>query len=122
MPDATLDAYRDWFRTFPEHNGSAHVEEHDGALFYVVTERGEELERRRTTDADELLYWLVRDVTSDLARRQARTLRRPGEDSRRAWFAREEVLLRTLDVAWGEAYKRDREEVLRRAPFVDDGE
>ena len=115
-----LDAYRDWFHTSPEHNGSAHVEWDGASLHYVITERGQELERRRAADADELLYWLMKDVTSDLATHQSRAHRRPGEDFRRVWFARQEALLRMLDVAWGEAYAREREEILRRAPYSDE--
>jgi len=55
------------FATTPQHDGSPHVEMDGESYCYVVTERGQEFERRRTTDADELLYLLVSDVTRAMA-------------------------------------------------------
>jgi hypothetical protein len=109
----------DWFRTRPEHNGSPHVE-FDGAAFdYVVTERGQELERRRAEDPERALYWLMRDVTFRMAQRYAAAHRVPDEDARRPYFRRQEELLGALRAEWGDEMRREHEDVLSRHPFVD---
>jgi hypothetical protein len=112
-------AYRGWFRTAPSHDGSAHVER-EGPLFcYVVTERGSEYERRLTRDGEELLFWLMSDVTFDMAVKFELAHRRPKEDSRRLLFRTQEELLQSLNVAWAEELRRKHESILRIHPFHD---
>jgi hypothetical protein len=48
----------------PHSDGSPYIEVADDAYFFVSEERGVELERRRTDDLDELLYWIFDGVTS----------------------------------------------------------
>lgn len=105
----------------PTHSGDAHVELLDGALHYVVTERGSELHRRAATDADELVYWLIDDVLSGVVHRMRlplldSLLRR---DPRRFGFRRHLALLRALDPAWAERKRAYLEDVLARHPFRD---
>lgn len=71
------------FLTSPSHDGTPHVEYEGWTLFYVVTECGQEYERRETSDPDELLYWLVREAASAAASDWELRHRREGEDSRR---------------------------------------
>ncbi len=68
-------------------DGSAHVEVVDGNYHYVITERGSEIERKVAQSADELLYWLMDDVTTGIALQIEREKRIPGEDFRRQYFA-----------------------------------
>ena len=100
------------------HNGSPHLEVTD-VYYLVVTERGCELERRRTMDADELLYWVMEGETSSLAWDHERTHRRRGEDPRRQAFARQIELLATLSPEWAERRRREQAEILGRNPFRD---
>lgn len=109
----------DVLRTAPTHDGSAHVELHGGSFAYVVTERGAELARRSTDDADELVYWLARDLTFELAGRYELAHRAPREDSRRALFARQWSLLARLDPAWAERRRGELDDVLASHPFED---
>ena len=65
-----------------EDSARPHIEI-DGRYHFVVVERGLELERRTTTDLDEILYWIFDGVTSSLASRYEVRNRNPGEDFRR---------------------------------------
>src|SRR6478672_8912480 len=69
------------FPTVPQHDGSPHVEVVGGRYHYVVTERGLEHERRIAQDEDEILYWLLDDVTTGIALQFELENRIPGQDS-----------------------------------------
>ena len=77
------------FATTPHHDGSPHVERNSDAYCYVVTERGREFERRRTPDPDELLYWLVSDLTWAMACEYELRHRIADEDCRRLLFQKQ---------------------------------
>ena len=96
------------------------MEAEGASLCYVVTERGSELERRRTDDPDVLLYWLCSDVTFDMAVRYELEHRRPSEDFRRQLFKQQEELLRSLSPVWAERDREEKKAVLAKHPF-DDG-
>lgn len=105
-------------RSEPMHDGSAHLEVDDG-YHLVVTERGSELERKRTADVDELLYWVMEGLTSAISWDHEAAHRREGEDSRRQGFARQIELLASLSPEWAERRRREQAEILRRHPFRD---
>jgi hypothetical protein len=107
------------FATTPAHDGSAHVELHDSAYWFVRSERGQEHERRRTTDEDELLYWLSADLIFDMALEWATAHRRHAEDFRRRLFARELELFGLLSPDWAARYRREIDAILARNPFTD---
>ena len=50
-----------------EDGARPHIEVRSDAYHYVVVERGCELERKRTPDLQELLYWVFSDVTHQMA-------------------------------------------------------
>lgn len=108
------------FRTEPSHDGAAHIEYDEGTFFYVNTERGSELRRRRTNDPDELLYWLTRDAASVAASDWEMWHRREGEDSRRQWFKLEIELLEQVSEEWAARRREAQREVLKRHPFRDE--
>jgi len=53
--------------TVPQAFGAPQVEIIGDNYHYVVCERGSEYERKTTTDKQELLYWLISDVVSEMA-------------------------------------------------------
>ena len=106
-------------RTAAQHDGSAHVEVTTDSYQYVVTERGTEFERRRTTDADELLFWLMCDVTFSLASEYELRHRVSGRDFRRLLFQRQIDLLGQLNADWSERKRREIERVLAAHPYDD---
>jgi len=98
--------------------GRPHIEI-DGLYHYVVVERGHELERRTTSDLDELLYWIFDGVTFSLASKYEVQNRKPDEDSRRLLFGKQISLLARLDERWAVRCESGLAEVLARDPFTD---
>jgi len=74
------------FSTIPQHDGSPHIEMEGDDYCFVVTERGQEYERIRSTDPDEILYLLVEGVTSIVATKFELENRVENQDGRRIWF------------------------------------
>lgn len=107
------------FRTSAQHDGSAHVEVCADSYHYVVTERGAEFERRRTTDPDELLFWLMSDVTFSLACEYEIKHRVRGRDFRRLLFQKQIDLMGQLNADWSERKKQEIERVLVAHPYDD---
>lgn len=98
------------FHTTPQHDGSPHVEQHGEEYHFIVTERGSEFERRRTTYPEEILYWLLEGVTQVAATNYELKNRIKGKDGREIWFPYQEKLLFNLKPEWG---IRKRQEHLR---------
>lgn len=105
--------------TTPQHDGSAHAELKDGSYFFVVTERGSEYERRRTSDPQELLSWFVRVLTSQLAGDWELNNRIPSQDSRRLRFRKHVELLATINASWANDQQHEYDEILTKHPFND---
>ena len=103
----------------PADNGAAHIECIGSELCYVVTERGRELDRRRTENPDLLLYWLISDLTHALASSHAAKLRRQSEDFRRMLFAKQLELLGTIKEEWRERRAEEIAVVLATNPYRD---
>ena len=102
----------------PRGDGSPYIEISD-AYHFVVEERGLELERRKTRDLDELLYWVFDGVTFTVASSFELRNRRPNEDSRRQLFAKQEELLNLASEAWGRRKEVEHKGVLANYPFND---
>ncbi|OSZ71952.1 hypothetical protein CAP39_00755 [Sphingomonas sp. IBVSS1] len=105
--------------TTPQGDGSPYVEVAN-AYYFVVEERGLELERRRAADLDELLYWILEGLTSSLAWDYEMRHRREGEDVRRQGFAKQIEFISILSPEWGKRLRAEQAEILARYPFSDD--
>lgn len=105
--------------TSPRHDGTPHIETRDGGWEYVVTDRGCELERRRTTDSDEVLFWLVADLTWGMAVGYELKHRRGGNDCRRVIFAKQVEWLHAVRPAWADRERVRYDHILAEHPFVD---
>jgi hypothetical protein len=105
-------------RTEPLGDASPYIEVGD-AYHYVIDERGTELQRKTTTNLDELLYWILKGLISTMARDYETCHRRAGEDSRRQAFAKELELIGTLSATWADRLKKNQDEILGRHPFDD---
>ncbi|MGO7087191.1 Imm63 family immunity protein [Rhizobium leguminosarum] len=55
-------------------------------IYYVVEERGVELERVKCSSIDDVLYFLFSDITHDMASSHAATHGKPGTEFRRLMF------------------------------------
>jgi len=114
---APLESVR--FAVTPQHDGSAHIESDGNVFAYVVTERGEEYERKTTINDDDVLYWLVSDLTREMASKFELAHRNPNADSRRMLFQKHMELLGTVDQGWQTRKQTEYETVLEQNPFRD---
>lgn len=107
------------YRTKGNGLGDPHVEIIGNQYDYVVTERGSEMERRSTEDADELMYWLVSDLIFRLASVYELQNRITGQDNRRILFQKEVELFSVVNPDWTTKRKLEINETLRTHPFKD---
>lgn len=118
-----VDSPNATFRTTPGHDGSAHCEVDDVAYHYVVTERGQEIERRSSSDPDEMLYWLISDVTwgmainYELQNRETASTKRI--DGRRVWMPYHVELLQKVDQQWADRKQAEYDATLSTHPYND---
>jgi hypothetical protein len=104
-----------------EDSARPHIEI-DGRYHFVVVERGLELQRRTTTDLDEILYWIFDDVTSSLASKYEVRNRNPDEDFRRMKFGKQLALMAQLNARWAERCEAELLHILAGHPFGDGGD
>jgi len=107
------------FFTTPQHDGSPHIECIGGEFHYVVTERGSEYERRRTSDPEEVVFWLVSDLTWAMALEWEVQHRIEGEDCRRQMFRKDIDLMSTVSEVWSARKRQKYEQILSEHPFDD---
>lgn len=107
------------YRTKPTGFGDPFVEIDADQYHYVIEERGQELEKRSTADADELLYWLISDVVFRIALAYELQHRVSGQDSRRIVFQRSTELLSMLSPAWAVRGRDEIDAILVQAPYSD---
>lgn len=88
--------------------GDPHIEIDDGGYHYVIWERGTEHERRTTEELDELLYWLMDNITFQMALEYELHHRVPNQDFRRLLF---ETQLKLLNRINSDFHKRKEEEI-----------
>lgn len=102
----------------PTHDGSLHIEVSD-AYYLVVSERGMEVDRKRTKSSQELLFWVMDRLISSMAWDYELAHRRKGEDVRRQGFAKQIELMAQLSSEWAERKRRELSEILSLHPFND---
>jgi len=120
LPLVSASVFHQHIQTRPTNNGDAHVEIVSGMLHYVVTERGAELRRRITSDSEELLYWLIDDVTSSISYKFDASLldRLLRKDPRRQRFKKHLKLLEKVNPEWAAKKKIYYAEVLGSYPYM----
>lgn len=86
----------------------------------VVTERGQESERRATRDLDEFLFWMISGTVFDMASAHELAHRIAGQDSRRLLFAKKIELFARLGPDWAKRAVEHTNAILANHPFMDD--
>ncbi len=107
------------FLTEQRNDGSPHVEINENDYHYVVTERGVENSRRTTKEPNEILYWMISDITFWMAVDFELKHRIEGRDFRRLMFAKQLELLQKAHLNWAEKRRKKIEAILTENPFVD---
>ncbi len=87
--------------------------------FYVVVERGQELDRKWAPFLDQLLEWIFADVTFSMAFSYELEHRIESQDGRRIAFAKQIELLAMLDSNWAARESERHQQILRQHPFRD---
>lgn len=100
--------------------GTPHIEIDENGYNYVVSERGEEFERRKTKDVDKLLYWILNSIVFIMASDFELKNRKENEDFRRQLFAKEIELMVQIDSKFAQWKKEELDKVLEEYPFDDD--
>jgi len=90
-----------------------------GLYNYVISERGEEYERKITSDLNDLLYWIFASVTFSMACDYELKNRIDEKDFRRIMFAKQEDLLGVLNKDWKEKERKGHQSILNNNPFDD---
>lgn len=103
----------------PAYDAHPHIEIDEHAYYYVIFERGQETERRSTTDLDELLYWIFRAITWSIAADFELSNREIAKDCRRMIFQKQAELLGTLDPKWNQKFSAETTQLLKQYPFDD---
>ena len=121
LPKIPVSVFHQHIQTRPTNNGDAHVEVVDGMFNYVVTERGTELVRRITSDSEDLLYWLIDDVTFSISCKFNAPLFHYliRKDPRRQRIKKNLDLLDVVSPEWAARKRIYYADVLRRYPYRD---
>jgi hypothetical protein len=106
---------------YSEQTARPHVEVSPQAYYYVVAQNGQEVSRYATRDIDQFLYKIFVDITFGLAVTYAEKNRIENQDIRRLAFQRQIELLTLLSPQWGERGSQEHAQILKQAPFDDDG-
>lgn len=100
--------------------GYSHVEVDEVSYHLVTVERGQELERKSTTEFSELLYYIFLDATSDIASNFELKNRIEDQDSRRIAFAKQIELMHALSSDFGQKVELYLSKILEKHPYDDE--
>ncbi|AKH62018.1 hypothetical protein VY86_00210 [Photorhabdus thracensis] len=104
----------------PVGDGSAYIIIDNNQYHIVYSERGYEIFRQTTEDLNELLYWIMENVASQMASEyELKNRNDESKDFRRAYFEKELEILGVLDKRWELRAKKKIEEILERSPYID---
>jgi hypothetical protein len=100
--------------------GYSHVEVDEVSYHLVTVERGQELERKSTTELDELLYYIFVDATSDIAGNFELKNRIEDQDSRRIAFSKQIELMHSINSDFGQKVELYLSKILEKYPYDDE--
>ncbi|MBG6188465.1 Imm63 family immunity protein [Flavobacterium sp. CAN_S2] len=90
-----------------------------GFMFYIISERGQEYERKMTDKIEDLLYWIFVSVTFSMACDYELKNRIEDKDCRRIMFDKQEELLGLLNNNWRQKENAEHQSILKNHPFDD---
>ncbi|PCI32637.1 MAG: hypothetical protein COB60_09255 [Flavobacteriaceae bacterium] len=90
-----------------------------GLYNYVISERGYEYERKKTSDLNDILYWIFVSVTFSMASDYELKNRIEEKDCRRIMFSKQEELLGFLNKNWETKERKEHQSILVNNPFDD---
>ena len=93
--------------------------DNNGHMFYVISERGNEISRKKTDKIDDLLYWVFESVTFGMSCAYELKNRVEDKDCRRIIFEKQEELLGQLNETWQDRKQAEHQRILKSFPFDD---
>jgi hypothetical protein len=106
------------FNSSPQ-DGTPHIQLNDETYDYVIEERGCEFSRRKTSNLDELLYWILNDASSRYAFDYELQNRIPDQDPRRIAFSLKIEIMKNISPDWSYQIQKHVNETLKNSPYVD---
>lgn len=103
----------------PSWMGGKYVEIDDQGYHYIGSERGEVYEKNSTNNIRELLYWILKDITSEIASDYELSNRIPYVDSRRLWFNKWIELMGMIDPEFSQRLSVEIDKILEEHPYKD---
>lgn len=95
------------------------IEVESNVYHYVILGREQELERRSTSNPDELKYWIFEKITFGMALNYEMKNRIEGQDCRRLIWQTQLELLEKLDSFWKVKKESEVQEILAVNPYDD---
>ena len=88
----------------PKGDGTTYIIINELGYNYIISERGNEYNRKITRDIDELLYWIFKDIIFELVVKTNK--------KRQQWFNEEESMLMKINKNWGNLLKEEHKKLL----------
>ena len=105
--------------TGPQADGAAYVEESNGKYYYKISEKGVIFEEHETKDPNELLYWLLDSVISQMSYEYELNMPSRFRDPRRIAFPLQVKLFSKINPLWGQRRQQEIDEILVKHPFIE---
>jgi hypothetical protein len=116
-----INAPKMYFPTFdyPKGDATPFIEIVDNEYCYIISERGQERERKKTSNLHELLYWIFEDITWIMSIKYEVQNRIEDKDNRRISFQKQEELLAKLNLEWSKRCEVKHVSILEKYPYDD---
>ena len=103
-----------------EDGARPHIEVDNRGFHYVVVERGNELERKTSSEKDQLFYWIFNSVTFSMACEYELRNRIPNQDFRRLLFKKQIELIRDIKPEYAHKLEIEKRRILENHPYRDE--
>jgi len=103
----------------PVGDGTPYVEIKGGKYFFVSSERGYEIFRKKATNEDEILYLIFKDIAWKMANDFELRNRALGKDCRRITFSKIIEIMNKVNADWGNKVEQEIDQILERSPYKD---
>jgi len=100
-------------------DATPNIEVDDNGYHYIISERGNEYERKITQDINELLYWIFEGITNSMASEFVLENPHPNWEQRRTRFRKQMELLESISQKFKSKYKEEISQILKEYPFKD---
>jgi len=104
---------------FENNEEGYHLELHGDEYHYILSERGQELDRFVTKIFDDLLYKIFEHITSSMAFSYEFDNRVLNQDSRRIAFTKKIELMSAINESWRKKIEQEIAKILQNSPYDD---